>query len=311
MSVSPFYPDTHYQYAWNSSAMGELKRCARAYYYKYIEGWTPVGSGMHIRFGLLYHAALELYDRRLVAGDSPDDAIDAAVDYLLCSTWDNRADDGSGGSPWDTQDTKKNRETLVRSVIWYVDHFASDPAQTYILADGSPALELEFKVELPWRTLTGEHYLYTGHLDRLVTYAGELLVSDRKTTGMTIGSYYFEQFSPDNQMSGYIYAGKLAYQQPVQGVLIDAAQIAVGFTAFGRSITTRSEGQMQEWLRDMECYTDMANRYVDQGFFPMNDKACFMCDFRKVCNKDPSVRDNWLKTNFERSTHNRDRVMGG
>jgi hypothetical protein len=307
--TSPFYPGTSIQYAWNSSALGELKRCPRAYYYKYIEHWQSRGQGLHLRFGSLYHAALELYDRQILSGADADDAMDRAVDYLLRNTWDGR-DDDQAGAPWDTGDTKKNRETLVRSVVWYLDHYANDPARTLVLADGTPALELPFIVELPFLTPNDEPYIYTGHIDRMVTYGEDVFVTDRKTTGSTIGPYYFDGFSPDNQMSGYIYAGKVVFNQAVSGVMIDAAQIAVGFTTFGRGITTRSEGQLQEWLRDSQAYMEMAVSYAERGFYPMNDKACFLCEFRQVCNKDPAVREHWLKTNFEKNEHNVERILG-
>lgn len=306
----PFYPDTHYQFAWNSSALGALKTCARYYQYRYIIGWQPRGSGLHIRFGSLYHAALEQYDRLCLSGANSDDALATVVHDLLHATWDNRLDDGTGGAPWDTGDTKKNRETLVRSVIWYVEHYNPDPAKTLVLTDGTPALELEFKVELPFDTITGEPYLYTGHIDRMVEYGEDKFVTDRKTTGSTISSYYFDKFNPDNQMSGYIFAARIMFDVPVAGVIIDAAQIAVGFTTFQRGITARSEGQLQEWLVDCQTYFEAANRYADAEYYPMNDKACHMCEFRRVCQADPAMRDNFLRTDFEIDMYSVERILG-
>jgi hypothetical protein len=75
---------------------------------------------------------------------------------------------------------------------------------------------------------------------------GSLYVMDQKTTGGTVGTYYFEQFSPNNQMSLYSWAGQAILRSPVRGVIIDAAQIAVNFTRFERGITTRSKDQLDE-----------------------------------------------------------------
>lgn len=310
---SPFYENTHYQFAWNSSSLGTLKECPRKYFYKYIQGWSPKGSGIHIRFGSLYHEALERYDRLILSGADPDEAIVHVVRDILYSTWDNRLEDGSGGAPWDTSDhkdgTKKNRETLVRSVVWYIDHYNPDPARTFVLASGEPAIELGFKVELPFTTPAGDAYLYTGHIDRMVTYGDDLMVTDRKTTGAAIGGYYFDHFNPDNQMTGYIYAGRMGFSVPVSGVMIDVAQIQVGATNFARGITTRSEAQLHEWLQDTQHYAELAVRFADANYWPMNDKACWNCDFRRVCAADPSLRDNFLRTDFEIDQHSIERIM--
>lgn len=309
--TSPFYDGTPIQFAWNSSALGTFKECARKYQLSYLEGWQQKGSGLHIRFGSLFHAGLEAFDRALVSGDTLDEALDIAVDYLLRSTWDNRGDDNPG-EPWATGDGKKNRETLIRSVIWYVDNYGNDPAKTLILADGTAALELSFICELPFLTPRNEPYIITGHIDRMVTYGEDVFVTDRKTTGSTLSPFYFEQYSPDNQMSLYTYAAKIVYSVPVSGVIIDAAQIAVGFTAFSRGITTRSEGQLAEWLRDTEQWFLLAEQYAAVGYWPQNDKSCNDyggCPFRRVCNKDPAVREHFLRTDFEQNMQASQRIL--
>lgn len=316
--TSPFYLGTNFQFAWNSSSLGTLKECPRKYFYQYIEGWTPKGDGLHFRFGALYHWGLEHYEVLLTQGLSPEDALDEVVNDLLLKTWDGREADGIG-HPWDTSSfgvagSKKNRQTLIRSVIWYIDHYNPDPAQTIILDTGKPALELTFTMEIDALTPRGEPYLFTGHLDRLVDYGGDKFVVDRKTSGSTLGSYYFEKFSPDNQMSLYPLVSRVVFDVPVSGVILDAAQIAVGFTSFGRGMTLRSEGQLTEWLHDAVLWLRNAEQFAEASHWPMNDTSCHKydgCEFRKICNKDPQVRHMFLETDFVRTTHNADRILEG
>lgn len=323
--TSPFYLGTTLQFAWNSSALGVLKDCPRKYQLSYLEGWSPKGDSIHLRFGSLYHKGLERYDILLAQGCDTEAALNKVVQGLLLETWDDREFLIEGdeqhpvldtGHPWDTSShpagSKKNRETLIRSVVWYIDHFKDDPTKTVILESGKPAVELTFTMEIETRTPRGEPYLFTGHMDRLVQYGDDLFVMDRKTSGSTLGSYFFEKFNPDNQMSLYTLASRVVYDVPVSGVIIDAAQIAVGFTSFGRGMTARSQGQLDEWMLDTAHWLRAAERFSADNYWPMNDLSCHKydgCPFRRVCGKDPSVRKHFLETDFTINKHNTDRIL--
>src|SRR5215813_188051 len=135
---SPFLPGPYQiQYAWDSTSLGWLKECPRKYYYSMIQALRPRGENINIDFGLWYHGALEVFDRAKAAGKSHEEALDEAIQYALTVTWKD-------GEPWKSDHDKKTRETLVRSVIWYCDHFKDDPAKTVILSSGAAAVELSF-----------------------------------------------------------------------------------------------------------------------------------------------------------------------
>jgi hypothetical protein len=141
-----------------------------------------------------------------------------------------------------------------------------------------------------------------GHLDRLVNYAGDYYVQDQKTTGSTLGAYYFNRYNPDNQVSLYSLAADIIYKTPVVGVMIDAAQIAVGFTRFARGLIPRTKDQMAEWLDDAIYHIKETWRAAEHGY-PMNDKACQLyggCEFLEVCSKSPRVRQDYLDGGFQK-----------
>lgn len=306
---SPFLPGTNIQYAWDSTSLGWLKTCPRLYQYSMIDQWRSRGNSVHLDFGLWYHHGLETYDRRRAEGLSHDDALANVVLDLLKLTWID-------GASWASDHNLKTRETLIRSVIWYVEQFGDDDdaAQTVRLANGKPAVELTFKMEMDWgpnaeyRGLStdeefrkGRPYVLSGHLDRLVNFNDGIYVMDRKTSSTTIGSYYFDQYSPENQMSLYTMAAKVIYKTPVKGIIIDAAQIAVGFTRFSRGFTFRTDAQINEWLGDTKRWLALAEEFASANFWPMNDKACHQyggCVFRKVCSKSPEVRQKFLESDF-------------
>ncbi len=310
-SPSPFLPGTKVQFAWDSTSLGWLKVCPRLYQYSMIDGWRSRGESVHLTFGKEYHAALETYDKFRVQAHDHDSALREALRAALVSTWDFET-----GSPWSPDFPTKNRETLIRSIIWYLEQFRDDPAATVILANGRPAVELSFRMELDWGPKdqmymnpgsNNQPYLLCGHLDRVVEFGGQKYVMDRKTTGSSLTPHYFDGFAPDNQMSIYTIAARVQFSTPVAGVIIDAAQIAVGFTRFQRGFTYRTEAQLEEWMTDFRLWTAQAEAFAEAGYWPQNDKACGLyggCTFRKVCSKSPEVREKFLESDFERRPWN-------
>jgi PD-(D/E)XK nuclease superfamily len=302
---SPFLQGTQIQYAWDSTSLGLLKRCPRLYQYTMIDGWSERNQSVHLRFGIEYHQALQDYDISRAKGISHDDAVHDTVAALLRRTADFHPENIN------PKHKRKTRESLTRSVIWYFEHFENDVAETIILDSGVPAVEHSFRFELDWgpqAAAIDEHsnsqpYLLSGHLDRIVRYHDEIFVMDRKTTTSTPGDYYFRQYEPDNQMTLYTLASQVILDSPVRGVIIDVAQIAEGFTRFVRGLTYRSPDQLDEWIHDLEYWLGLSEHYANHNHWPMNDSSCTMfggCKFREVCSKSPQVREQFLKSNFDK-----------
>lgn len=304
---SPFLPGTKIQFAWDSTSLGYLKTCGRLYQYIMIDGYIPNEDSVHLRFGQEYHKALEDYDRLTFAGASRDDAIRTVVGELLVRLVGWSVDLSTRAGKY------KNPDTLVGMVIDYLDHYKDDPAKTYELAEGVPAVELSFRFELDWgpsasgrsvpSTKDGaQPYLLCGHLDRVVNFADGLFVMDRKTSTSTLGDYYFDQFEPNNQMTLYTLASQVVLASPVKGVVIDGAQVLLEKPhAFKRGFTFRTPDQINEWTNDLKYWFDQAERYAITNYWPQNDTACDKfggCKFRSICSKSPQVREKFLKSGF-------------
>jgi hypothetical protein len=97
------------------------------------------------------------------------------------------------------------------------------------------------------------------------------------------------------------------WKAPVKGVMIDAAQIAVGFTKFERGFTFRTPEQSTEWLHDAEYHIKRTWEAAEQGW-PMNDASCGLyggCPYIDVCSKSPQVRPDFLEGGgFEKRDYN-------
>jgi len=285
------------QYAWDSTSLKWAQSCLRYYKYKMIDGWQSVLKSHHLLFGGHYATALEHYHKHRANGMSLDEALEEVVHEALINTWEvtGTKDGESIGRPWDSFDSAKNRETLIRSIIWYIDTFAEDSLSTVILPNGKAAVEYSFTLEIDYGNLL------SGHIDRLCEMNGDYYVMDQKTTGSTITSRFFDQFNPDTQMSLYTFAGKAIFELPVKGVIIDGAQIAVGFTRFERGFTFRTESSLDEWYDDTLFTIQSVQDATRNNHFPMNPTSCNNysgCEFRKVCSKSPEVREQFLKADF-------------
>ncbi len=282
------------QIAWDSTSLGLLKECPRKYQYTIIEGWSPRQFSIHLRFGQIYHGALERYAQGRAKGQEHPDAVLFALKYALVQSWD-------GDKPWITDDQYKNRLTLVRSVLWYLFQHENDSIETLQLANGRAAVELSFRVPIGHHAPNGTEYLLCGHLDRIGLFQDQIYICDHKTTKSMLSPDFFSKYSPDNQMQIYDLGGNLAYKVEPKGIIIDGAQIAVTFTRFQRGLVTYSHFQREEFHLELGHWFATAANYAQRQFWPKNEKSCSNyggCAFRPICSKSPGIRDEWLNSAF-------------
>ena len=327
-----------FQIAWDSTSLGTLKECPRKYQLSIVEGWRGRGESLHLRWGQLYHRALEVYDHGIAEGMDHQDALrkclrdlaEGCQDYSMepCTACEGSGIQsfgpctdclGQGETPtarsWWVPDVSvfaknsaakyKTVDALFRTVIWYLERFGvNDPAQTITLQNGKPAVELSFRFDAGF-SLLGTSMLYSGHFDRVVDLNEAVWGMDRKTTGNSLSDgsalRYFDQYSPDNQMSMYTFALNVSLAVPAMGMIIDAAQVAAGFSRFERGFALRTTAQLEEWHRDNQWWIGEAARFAQDNYWPMNDKSCDKyggCPFRNICKKDPAVRYIYLESSF-------------
>lgn len=316
---SPFLPGTAMQYAWDSTSLGLFKTCPRLYEYTMIRGYALKVENLHLRFGIEFHSALQEYDFARSEGFTHDESVWEAMFGLQRRLLAEALPEGNEKAM-----KYKNADTLRQLVVDYLDYYENDHAKTFIMANGKPATELSFRFELDFGpsmsleeevicrardqgnfnevTHIGQPFILCGHLDRVVDFNGQLMVLDHKTTTTTLGTYYFDQYEPHNQMSLYTLAGKIVLNTIVKGVIIDGCQILLeGENRFVRGFTYRTPDQLDEWVDSLSMTLGYAESCATQNYWPMNDTACDKfggCKFRGVCSKSPQVRDNFLKMDF-------------
>lgn len=126
---------------------------------------------------------------------------------------------------------------------------------------------------------------YGGIFDALVEAAGVVYVLEHKTTSQ-LGSYYFDQFKPNNQVTGYVWAAERLSGYRVGGAIVNAIGIyKASSTRFERQITSRSPENIAEWLRNVYEVCKMIRTCERIGHWPMFTPSCTMygkCEYHDV-----------------------------
>lgn len=292
---NPFLEGTAIQHSWDSTSLGTLKECPQKYKLSIVDGWRPKRQSTNLSFGSHIHKAIERFESHIAQGLAREDALHKIVRGAL--------EESRGMEPYKT----KSRETLLYSIVDYVDHYSADRTKTVKLSDGTAACELSFRT--PMDLVFPNHILKTitfcGHLDRVTYLEGTPYVVDMKTTMNTLGGdssfRFFAGFDPDSQFSGYCFGSHAEYGIPVRGVIVEGIQIAKTFTRFERGISHRTFAQIDEWRTDTSVWIGHAVQYAEMNYWPRNEKSCHKwggCAFRGICGRDPHVRDAFLATDF-------------
>lgn len=126
-------PGTQLQWVWDSTSIKLLQGCLRKYQFKFLQGWTEQEVPTALAFGRDLHTCLETYHKCRALGLDFETSVKrvARLAALL-------------GERLQSLDTSRTKETLVRSVVWYLDEYRDDPLKTALLPDGKPAVELSF-----------------------------------------------------------------------------------------------------------------------------------------------------------------------
>lgn len=133
-----------------------------------------------------------------------------------------------------------------------------------------------------------EEIEYGGIFDGGVEFTNNFVFEHKTTTmmGKPPHSWFFQQFKPNNQVTGYIWAlGQLTGQR-VGGAIINAIGLyKSSATRFAREITTRSDEDIESWLDNVRATCQMIKDCERRGHWPKHTGSCTMygkCEFHDV-----------------------------
>lgn len=311
----------NFQFAYDATSLDLFRTCPRKYQLTMLEGWHQKSQPPPLRWGIAYHTCMETWHKLLFL-KPPTEQTDEHKTWCL-----HRVVRLAGllGETLPPGDITRTKETLIRSVVWYLDQFWNDRTKTIILSDGKPAVEYSFMIpltELEWNdsksgpTKKVQIY-YCGHIDRLISYARNNYPTDFKSTGYLLNAEFFEAFKPNGQMSGYNIAGHVLLKNEggVDGIVIDGIQLGVNFTRFQRTFISYTPEEIEEDIQDIKAWIGHVQKCAEENYWPKNPTSCGRffktqereiintgCHFREICSKPPHIRPTYLKGNFVKQT---------
>lgn len=298
-------------------ALTMYQTCPAKFKLRMIEGWSPRRSSAALNAGQVLHRGIEEWYR---TGD-------VTKSVLACrDAWpiEHPVDD------WRT--LEKVQSTLVEYIREYA---AQDKAWNIIGAPDDPMLEVSFTLptgmylDCPycgWRWHAGyegntcpniecraplEPIEYGGIFDMAIEQIGQVYVVDHKTTTQ-MGPSYFNQYKPNNQMSGYIWAAGELSGRRVGGAIINAiGWYRASKTKFARQITTRTADDLRIWKENVRQVANNIARANRTGEYPLNTSACTLyglCEFHSVHSLgDERTQQRYLEQQYVRENWDHER----
>ena len=282
----------------DNTALVAFQTCPALYFLRFKQGWAPRRKSAALGFGGGVHLGLQQwYENELLDTESRLKLGVAAM--------------AEGWTPGPIDDYR----TLEKAVELLVLYSKQYPRENFNLVQGpsGPLVEVVFTLPLV-DILTGEQLFcddgepieYGGIFDGLVDSGGpaaQHYVLEHKTTSR-LGPSYMYQFKPNNQLSGYIWAGWQLSGRKVAGALINAMCVTSGGKIeFRREITTRTEYDLHKWAKDVQATCNLIRRAERTNEWPRFTKNCTMygrCEFHEVHTKgDPATEQRVLEQDYE------------
>jgi hypothetical protein len=183
----------------------------------------------------------------------------------------------------------------------YAKHYPDESFEFLGGGNGSALIERVATIDLGLTCDDGEPIEYGMILDGGIQFNDLVYTLEHKTTSQ-LSSYYFHQFKPNNQITGYIWGLQQLTGRQVGGALINAIGIyKASATRFERHITSRAPAEIDEWKRNVKSVCDEIKFHERNGYWPMRTQSCTMyglCEYHGVCSMHPNDRERMLDQNY-------------
>ena len=282
-SKPDWFNDQGQQVKWSASYLTSLQKCKRYYFYTVLKRWSPKDKGIDLTFGSLFSGAVEMYYRMYLDGTEPEECLRQVVQAVLV---ESKKYEGF------LFEQVKTRRALVTALVEYFDKYSE------LDRDEVKAVEQMFNIPI------ADDVTLVGKFDVVKEVEETYQLLDQKTTKSALSRAWVGLWTPNNQMSMYLYAGAMVFPAPVRHILLDAIGISKTGIDFMRGVVKRTKNELDQWVEGtfMEI-TDTRHRDPErEEDWPQNPTACGYyrgCEFREVCSVDPKMRHAYLSQKFQ------------
>lgn len=297
----------------DNTMLSTFDDCMLKYKESMEDHWSSRFQGGALGHGIAIHAGLAAWYQGLLDGKSKNQRIDEGIAEIQ-RTW----------NPEHPRDDYRTLERAQKLLLKYIETYPQesfkilavevpfavpltppawlDCANSFLVRDDNyPHFVIPYIGEPRWNCpgksdaagLCGhcgrecEPIEYGGIYDLLVQFgASTIYVVDHKTTSQ-LGSTYFLQFNPNNQITGYVWGAEQLSGRKVAGAIINAMCLTTaGNMKFERDMTARTPADLAEFRSDVIWKCNAIAQARRTGVWPKSTSMCQgkygMCGYHSI-----------------------------
>lgn len=268
---------------YDSSKLQTFGQCQRRFFYRYVLGWEPVRSSVHLVHGDAFHRALDiLYQGGFTP--TPDRIQDAFDEYF-------RVYRETFSIDWDDINAPKNPDNALQALINYCAYYKNDVTSFDVLY-----------TEVAGRVPVSEHDTVHFRIDLIVKNSEGVSIVEHKTASR-MDPNWGDQFAFKIQTGTYSHVGHCLfgddfYGMRINGIVFTKSAQSSAQKQFIRVPIRKSLDQMDVWLWTVNDYIHRVEVELARLFecsesdsvmraYPMNAEACFnfgqRCPYYEHC----------------------------
>jgi len=236
---------------YDASCISDYLSCPKLFYYRWIRELLPIEEAPPLVFGRVIHTALLSW--------YTTHNLELALKCLE-------------EIPKDIGDDRRTKEHASVILTEYTKRYTSEP---YTIKQS----EVEFAIDM------SNGRTYSGRIDQIVEWNGQMYVKDHKTTSQ-LGLSFYRSFRPSVQMDGYCYACRELCGS-CSGVIINGISVAANpKERFGRDISSRTAQELDRFKEQFGKWCEQIEISVLKKDFFSNYTSCShwgQCNYLELC----------------------------
>jgi len=272
-------PEHHTWDITDSTKLKEFSTCRRAYFFRYVLGWNPIGPNIHLVFGSAWHEAME----QLLQTGYGEESLMLA--YQRLETYYRQYFPPN----LDEINFPKTPGRALEALVQYCDTYKEDEHET---------LYTEIAGTVP---ITEKKKLHFRQDSILQTPDG--IISREHKTGSTLSRVWRDQWELSFQVGTYLHVLYCHYEpEQVRGVQINGTIFNKTKTQFERIPILRSPANMNVWFWTVKDLMNLLGYEFERlasctdsdpilYAFPQNPESCtkyFGCAYHPYCSAWPN-----------------------
>lgn len=285
---------------YDNTRISSFRVCPRMFYYRHVRHWAFSFPSKSLVFGSSWHEAMDVVwgllakDKDISTADLGMLAFKAFMQNWLLN---DMPDLDEMDEAYEKKLGAQHPMHAYEMILAYIDI-----RRDFLTSPDFELLEIELPFAVPLDPNQKELW-YVGRLDKVFSHHGKVNVGEHKTTSEykidgPFRDSFIESFSPNSQVDGYLYAGKMKYGKVFDGVWVDAALVhRTNHESFKFIPVDRLDSQLEGWLWETHYQIQMIEANLSRledlnkkdkymAAFPKNTSSCSMyggCVYRDTC----------------------------